>query len=132
MKTKIVLLLFISIFFLGCQNKDISTEITPVEVEESVQSQDVLETLEESADNLAAARDQKRTADIAAIKNALELYNVENGSYPNTLEDLGIILPTNPTPGGKDYSYTPIGSLPAQFYDLCFELEEDRPKCVNP
>ena len=132
MKIKIALLLFISLFFIGCQDQDVSTEITPVEVEESVQSQEVLEELEESAEVLSATRDQKRTADIAAIKQALELYKVDNGSYPPTLEELDIILPTNPTPGGKDYSYTPIGSLPAQFYDLCFELEETGPKCVNP
>lgn len=132
MPTKIILLVLFSLLFLGCQSQDASTEITPAPVDESVQSQEVLEDLAESVDSLAQARDQKRQDDIASLQNALELYQVEQGSYPNALDELEITLPVNPTPGGSDYSYTPIGSLPAQYYDLCFTLEETGPKCVNP
>lgn len=132
MKIKVISLLLLTLFFSGCQSQQASQEITPIEAPESVQSQEVLEDLEENVGVLSQTRDEKRLSDIKSLQNALELYQAENSSYPNSLEELDIILPVNPTPGGKDYVYTPIGSLPAQYYDLCFTLEEEGDKCVNP
>jgi len=67
-------------------------------------------------------------ADIEAIRSALKKYNDDEGNYPEKMEDLvtgGYLaeLPKNPTPGGMDYVYTPIGALPAKYYDLAYSLE---------
>ncbi|MBL7047291.1 MAG: hypothetical protein ISR95_06665 [Candidatus Marinimicrobia bacterium] len=76
----------------------------------------------------AKERDIERVADIEDIRGKLATYNTDKGNYPENLEDLVTegyydVLPANPTPGGIDYVYTPIGSLPAKFYDLAYSLE---------
>lgn len=127
------LIILVSLTFLGCAQDNIinSNAVTninqniPLEVEEGLDA-----ALTELQDTSAAARDAKRLADIKILQTALEVYKVDHDNYPANLEQLvdqGILnaLPVNPTPAGKDYSYTPIGSLPAQYYDLCYQLEED-------
>ncbi|MBU0612646.1 hypothetical protein KKB10_01395 [Patescibacteria group bacterium] len=81
-----------------------------------------------NSDPEAKERDIERVADIEEIRIQLAVYNADKGNYPETLEELvaeGYYeeLPVNPTPGGIDYVYTPIGSLPAKFYDLAYLLE---------
>ncbi|MDD5342483.1 MAG: hypothetical protein PHI73_04075 [Patescibacteria group bacterium] len=77
--------------------------------------------------DVAKARDVKRLADIRTLFTALQSYYGEKGSYPNSLQDLvpeylgG--LPQNPTPGGVDYNYTPIGVQPATFFSVYYSLE---------
>ncbi|PIY96682.1 MAG: hypothetical protein COY66_03495 [Candidatus Kerfeldbacteria bacterium CG_4_10_14_0_8_um_filter_42_10] len=76
----------------------------------------------------AKARDEQRVADIEAIRTALKMHNDVEGNYPEKVEDVVtkgylIPLPKNPTPGGMDYVYTPIGALPAKYYDLAYSLE---------
>lgn len=75
----------------------------------------------------AETRDKQRLTDIRSIQAAIELYKADNDNYPDSSGDL---IPdylsawlVNPAPGGADYIYTPIGSLPAQYYDLSYELE---------
>ncbi len=75
----------------------------------------------------ARARDVKRLADVRAYFAALSTYYGDNGNYPSTLDELvpdylsGIL--TNPTPGGMNYEYTPIGVEPAKFYSLYYKFE---------
>ncbi|MFA6272074.1 MAG: hypothetical protein WC693_03120 [Patescibacteria group bacterium] len=76
----------------------------------------------------AKNRDEERLTEVEDIRTKLAKFNTDKGNYPETLEELvteGYYeeLPVNPTPGGMDYVYTPIGSLPAKFYDLAYSLE---------
>lgn len=76
----------------------------------------------------AKARDEQRISDIEEIRSALTSFFDDKGNYPEKMGELvseGYLseLPKNPTPGGIDYVYTPIGSLPAQYYDLAYSLE---------
>ena len=75
----------------------------------------------------AQKRDQQRLADVESLQKALQAYFDGKKAYPDTIEglvpDYIAALPKNPTPGGIDYTYTPIGKLPATFYDLSYELE---------
>ena len=80
-----------------------------------------------AADPDARKRDDQRIADVTSLRDALKKHFDEKSSYPDNFDGLvpGYLsaLPKNPTPGGRDYNYTPIGSLPAKFYDLSYELE---------
>jgi len=76
----------------------------------------------------AKNRDEERLSEVEDIRTKLAKFNTDKGNYPETLDELvteGYYeeLPVNPTPGGIDYVYTPIGSLPAEFYDLAYSLE---------
>lgn len=74
----------------------------------------------------AQNRDAERVARITQIRDALEAYKKTNDAYPETLEALvtSAYLPTIPKDIDEtDFSYTPIGALPAQYYDLCYTLE---------
>lgn len=115
-----------------------NTNTVPEEVEEETES-----ALDELQSSGSKARDVARLADITTIQVALELYKAAQGSYPTNLDELVNqeylnAVPENPTPGGQTYTYTPIGSLPAQYYDLCYELEEGTDQeeagyhCVSP
>lgn len=80
-----------------------------------------------STDPAAKERDKVRKADVEKLQGALKKYFDAKKNYPDTLEGLVPTyiseIPKNPTPGGSDYTYTPIGSLPASFYDLTYTLE---------
>lgn len=72
-------------------------------------------------------RDTRRKADLAEIRQALETYRAENGTYPSLAtwtSDLApnyiTTIPTDPT--GTSYSYAP-GSSPIVSYTLCANLE---------
>lgn len=83
-----------------------------------------------STSPVAQARDADRVNDIRALRIALTSHYTDNDQYPETLDGLingGYLatLPTNPEPGGKSYSYTPIGSDPFMAYDLCYTLESN-------
>lgn len=76
----------------------------------------------------AKKRDDERLTEVEDIRIKLAEYYEDKGNYPESLEQLvteGYFteIPVNPTPGGMDYIYTPIGSLPAMFYDLAYSLE---------
>ena len=81
----------------------------------------------EEAETGAGLRDLQRVMHVRIIQGSLINYKEANGHYPDTSNDLIpdylASWPVNPTPGGADYVYTPIGSLPAQYYDLSYELE---------
>lgn len=93
------------------------------EVDVSGESQ--IEEAEKSPE--AVSRDEQRVADIKKIQDALAKFKNEKGNYPEKIEDLVPTylseIPKNPAPGGIDYVYTPIGKLPAEYYDLAYELE---------
>lgn len=84
---------------------------------------------EEQKDNPEAkARDEQRITQVKEIQSALSSFYKDKGNYPEKMDELvseGYLseIPKNPTPGGIDYVYTPIGSLPAQYYDLAYSLE---------
>ena len=73
-------------------------------------------------DNADEARRTKAQADIRAISNALELYKLDNGSYPSTQEGLAALLGGDggrryltsnsvpKDPWGNDYVYLSPGS----------------------
>ena len=88
---------------------------------------EVAADMSESEKKSATERDQQRVADIKTIRSGLGDYYEATGHYPSSLEDLVPnyvdTLPTNPTPGGTDYSYTGIGSAPFMYYDLVYALE---------
>jgi len=80
-------------------------------------------------DPIAKARDLDRVNDIQTLLTALESHFVDSGQYPEVLDyltpDYLGSVPTNPEPGGKSYSYTPIGVEPYLYFDLCYSLETD-------
>lgn len=89
-------------------------------------SERAIEIIEDGSE--IKARDEQRITHIEKIRSALKKYYNDNGNYPEKMEELvtgGYLskLPKNPTPGGIDYVYTPIGSLPAKYYDLAYSLE---------
>lgn len=78
------------------------------------------------------SRDAKRQSDIAQIQTALELYYLEQNSYPTSLDGLGMYMPdvpTDPSPttnncgadGGYQYEFQSGGAG----YELSFCLEEE-------
>ncbi len=92
------------------------------------------------------SRDAKRVSDIKQVQTALELYFADNNGYPTgsglvlggsnaqALSGAGITgsgsatgttymgqVPSNPTPGGADYSYTQTAS--GLSYTINFTLE---------
>ncbi|GEM_PF-1644444 len=75
----------------------------------------------------ARIRDSKRLADIRSLRDALEKYKKDVGSYPQNLFLLKPRyleeIPVNPAPGGQDYVYTPIGTEPYSIYDMSYSLE---------
>lgn len=73
----------------------------------------------------AQTRDSERVARVTEIQQALEAYKVANNAFPELLENLreGFLAEIPKDVDGDEFSYTPIGALPAQFYDLCYELE---------
>ncbi len=75
----------------------------------------------------ARIRDSKRLADVKQLRAKLEIYQEDNGYYPENLDSLVPdyleYLPQNPTPGGTAYNYTGIGSSPYQYYDMTYTLE---------
>lgn len=78
-----------------------------------------------AVDPAAQTRDTDRMALVTQIRGALKAYKVKNAAFPDKLELLldGFLTTTPKDPDGSDFSYTPIGVLPAQFYDLCYSLE---------
>lgn len=73
----------------------------------------------------AQARDVERVARVTQIQEALNAYKSSFNAFPETLDSLreGFLSDIPKDVDGDDFSYTPIGALPAQFYDLCYELE---------
>lgn len=107
-------------------NFNISQDPEPANINSDSAGVGEVESLgEESAS--AQKRDEQRLEDIKRIRAALEKYKNENGNYPDDYPQLTprylSAWPTNPTPGGAEYVYTPIGSLPASYYDLSYVLE---------
>ena len=80
------------------------------------------------------ARDSKRKADIEQIRQALETYRAENGSYPTgssgsptgLTPDYITTLPTDPK--SRSYGYTRTA---ATTYEICGSLEIDPPGTVS-
>jgi len=74
---------------------------------------------------LAQKRDSQRLMDISQLRTALLLYSDDNTmQYPKTLDELSNYIskvPTNPTPGGVEYTYEP--SKDFKFYSLSFVFE---------
>lgn len=81
--------------------------------------------VEEEVDLEAQARDIERVSRITQIQRALESYKAAYQSFPEALEGLReeFLTEIPKDVDSDDFSYTPIGALPAQFYDLCYELE---------
>lgn len=75
------------------------------------------------------SRDAKRKTDLEQLRQALETFRSENGSYPSVAQggldaldpDYITIVPTDPRDGV--YTYTPSGSPPIT-YTLCASLEQ--------
>lgn len=71
-------------------------------------------------------RDSRRKADLEQIRQALETYRSENGSYPasagwtTTLESAGFITKVPSDPGNSTYAYS---RDTATTYRLCAALE---------
>jgi len=87
----------------------------------------VIAQMTEEQKEQARIKDSKRLADIRSLRDALDKYKKDFGSYP---KDLSLLkpryieeLPVNPTPGGQNYVYTPIGTEPYSIYDLSYSLE---------
>lgn len=79
------------------------------------------------------SRDSKRKTDLEQIRQSLETWRSEKGTYPTDKALLSpsyiTTLPTNPK--GTDYVYTP--GTPATTYSLCTTLETATPPsyCVT-
>lgn len=79
----------------------------------------------------ATDRDKERVEEIESLRSALKKFYDDRKGYPESLDELVSKymkdVPKNPTPGGQEYSYTPIGSADKQgvfgYYDLGYTLE---------
>ncbi len=79
----------------------------------------------------ATDRDKERVAEIESLRSALKKFFDERKGYPEKMDELTPKyikdIPKNPTPGGQEYSYTPIGSADKNdvygYYDLGYTLE---------
>jgi hypothetical protein len=87
----------------------------------------VIAQMTDEQKELARIRDSNRLADIRSLRDALDKYKKDVGSYP---QDLPLLkpryleeIPVNPVPGGQDYVYTPIGTEPYSIYDMSYSLE---------
>ena len=88
----------------------------------------------EIVDEAAAKnRDKQRVEDVKAIREAMEKFYKDNEAYPGDfvalVPDYLSDVPTNPSPGGVDYSLTGIGAEiePGTqlfaYYDMVYALE---------
>lgn len=80
------------------------------------------------------ARDAKRVSDIKQVQTALELFFNDASSYPTSADQGTAItwgattymaaVPSNPTPGGTNYAYNPLGVWPnSTSYTLTYTTE---------
>ena len=126
-----VVLLVVGILFQVLSNQQ-EADITDTNTEENtnVTTDDEEDNKEASIlDPIAKARDLDRVNDIQTLLTSLESYFIDSGQYPAVLDyltpDYLGSVPSNPEPGGKAYSYTPIGVDPYNYFDLCYSLETD-------
>lgn len=85
---------------------------------------DVPAPAEDDVDD-AQSRDEQRLKDIEAIRSKLEEYKKSKGNYPEKLDELKDV-PKDPSfTDLRGYTYTPIGKIPAQYYDLSFSTESE-------
>lgn len=102
--------------------EDVNNDEEAVETVPEVAKEDVPE---------ATDRDKERVEEIESLRTALKKFNDDRKGYPESLDELVSKymkdVPKNPTPGGQEYSYTPIGSADKQgvfgYYDLGYTLE---------
>lgn len=74
----------------------------------------------------AKKRDEQRLKDIEEIRVKLEAYKKEKGNYPAKMDELSRV-PKDPSfTDERGYTYTPIGKLPALYYDLSFVTESEK------
>ncbi len=79
----------------------------------------------------ATDRDNERVEEIESLRSALKKFYDDRKGYPEKMDELAPKymkdIPKNPTPGGQEYSYTPIGSADKNkvygYYDLGYTLE---------
>jgi general secretion pathway protein G len=68
------------------------------------------------------SRDARRISELNSIKDAIELYFEENGSFPNTLTEISSsfdgVLPKDPKTGAQ-YQYLKIPATPPQPKQYC-------------
>lgn len=105
-----------------------ATNISQESAEEAENTNAATVEENEATASEAKTRDDQRIAGVEELRAKLKMYFDDKGNYPETMDELvneGYLteLPQNPTPGGIDYVYTPIGSLPAKYYDLAYSLE---------
>lgn len=102
------------------------TSISPSTDSVSVNSNPAVNMTDEQRAQ-AESRDRKRLTDMKMLRTTLEMYNDDNGNYPEFLDDLVPdyleFLPANSSPGGQIYTYTGIGAQPYSYYDLSYGLE---------
>ena len=80
------------------------------------------------------ARDARRQSDIMQIQMALELYQMDNNSYPSSLDELsssGIYSSTIiDSKTKKHYQYKVLKE--GSDYEICAEMETKEKKCLTP
>lgn len=104
----------------------VSENINAAQVATNTAVEVVAEDEVPAVDVEAQNRDAERVARITQMRDALEAYKKTNDAYPETLEVLVTSAYLSAIPkdmDDTDFSYTPIGALPAQYYDLCYTLE---------
>lgn len=109
-----------------------TTDETPAEEEKNPR-----DTMSEEEVKQAEERDRTRLSHVDDLQKALDKYFKDKKSYPEKLDELVDKylkeLPKDPSTN-EVYSYTPIGSLPAKYYDLLYTLEvgvDDKPYGAN-
>jgi len=95
------------------------------EIDENINTNISVLTGEEK--EVAKSNDELRTETVKKIQTALELFAANNASYPETYDELvpDYLEVWPDDPGSYEYVYTPIGALPARFYDVSYQLELD-------
>lgn len=121
----------VAVIFLSGEKGTTTEPVTPI-INQNVNIAPPAEPIEDINSNVNEMsetpknRDAQRLMDVFDIRSALNMYFAERGVYPSALStllrDYLSIVPSNPTPGGEDYSYS-VTSDKLDF-SLTFALEE--------
>lgn len=109
------------------EEENVNADVENPEGEEELAP--AVSTVPEQDRPAAIERDKQRLADVKSLRDALAKFFNEKESYPEKLEELAPAylssIPVDPMgdQAKVPYTYTPIGSLPATYYDLGYYME---------
>ncbi|MDP3970450.1 MAG: hypothetical protein Q8P90_02020 [bacterium] len=105
------------------EDEDITEEVADIEAETEVE---IIDGTNDVAEVEPTGADGQLKVVVESVQKSLQTYYDENGAYPESL--LNLELSEEDTVG---ITYTPIGTVPAKYYDLSVEYSTGR-EVLNP